>query len=431
MIRLNNLSAAEVKRAALEADPDELYTLLWIDPRKPVRVDFHRMEQVAIDTAATLVYGNYADQNETFKVIDCREGSLRDDFDFGPALLVDTALLKEIAPSLPDYNAAGIYALRLNLSLFGLPVHIDETISLLADEKSVNSDGEEQFNYVDPRNRDSQLEMERACTDYLARINALVQPGEPIDHAGDFPVEASVIIPVKNRVHTIADAINSALTQQCDFPFNILVIDNNSDDGTSEVIDRLAATDRRVIHIIPEPGHGIGGCWNIGLDHEECGRYAVQLDSDDVYSSPLTLQRVVNEFHSSGAAMVIGSYTLTDFDLNIIPPGVIDHKEWTDINGANNALRINGLGAPRAFFTPLARELRFPDTSYGEDYAMGLRISRRWRIARIFDSLYCCRRWGGNSDSNLSRERINANNHYKDSLRTIELKARINQNADF
>ncbi|MDE6366891.1 MAG: glycosyltransferase family 2 protein, partial [Muribaculaceae bacterium] len=233
-----------------------------------------------------------------------------------------------------------------------------------------------------------------------------------------------VVIPVRNRVKTVGDAIRSALEQITDFPFNVIVVDNHSDDGTTALINEMAAADSRVVHIIPEPGHGIGGCWNVALDSPECGRFAVQLDSDDVYSSPRTLQQIVDKFHATGAACVIGSYTLTDFELNVIPPGLIDHAEWTDANGANNALRINGLGAPRAYYTPVARELRFPDVSYGEDYAMVLRLTRTYRLARIYDSLYFCRRWGGNSDSGLSPEKINANNRYKDWIRSVEFAAR-------
>lgn len=416
------LSTAEIKRAAEAADSE--YTLLNLDRRPLLKVDRKRMEQVARDTAAAMVYGDYSTPEGPAPVIALQEGALRDDFDFGPVVLVNTDMLRQAAAGMTaDYKAAGFYDLRLRLSRMAPIVCVNEPLSAVG-ELPATRQGETQFDYVDPRNRASQIEMEQACTDHLAAIGALAGTPKVLDFDGDFAVEASVIIPVRNRVNTIADAVNSALTQKADFPFNVIVVDNHSTDGTTEKIAVIAGSNPKVVHIIPEPGHGIGGCWNVALESDRCGRFAVQLDSDDVYSGPDTLQRIVNKFRETGAAMVIGSYTLTDFDLNVIPPGLIDHKEWTDSNGANNALRINGLGAPRAFFTPVARSLRFPDTCYGEDYAMGLRISREYRIGRIFDNLYFCRRWGGNSDSNLSRDRINANNRYKDTLRTIELLAR-------
>lgn len=416
------LSTAEIKRAAEAADSE--YTLLNLDRRPLLKVDRKRMEQVARDTAAAMVYGDYSTPEGPAPVIALQEGALRDDFDFGPVVLVNTDMLRQAAAGMTaDYKAAGFYDLRLRLSRMAPIVCVNEPLSAVG-ELPATRQGETQFDYVDPRNRASQIEMEQACTDHLAAIGALAGTPKVLDFDGDFAIEASVIIPVRNRVNTIADAVNSALAQKADFPFNVIVVDNHSTDGTTEKIAAIAESNPKVIHIIPEPGHGIGGCWNVALESDRCGRFAVQLDSDDVYSGPDTLQRIVNKFRETGAAMVIGSYTLTDFDLNVIPPGLIDHKEWTDSNGANNALRINGLGAPRAFFTPVARSLRFPDTCYGEDYAMGLRISREYRIGRIFDNLYFCRRWGGNSDSNLSRDRINANNRYKDTLRTIELLAR-------
>jgi hypothetical protein len=349
-------------------------------------------------------------------------GSVRDDFDFGPVMMVRTDVLKVFADNIQPLQYSAFYALWL--SMHGSIVHIPELVSEVKSMPTI-TEGEEQFKYVDPRNRQAQIEKEQVFTSWLQANNGLVSPVIPIEYSGNFNVEASVIIPVKNRVNTIADAIASALSQITDFNFNVIVVDNYSDDGTTEVIKGIASNDSRLIHVIPEPGHGIGGCWNTALDDVNCGRFAVQLDSDDVYSSENTLQSVVNKFRETGAAMVIGSYTLTDFDLNVIPPGLIDHKEWTDINGPNNALRINGLGAPRAFYTPIARQLRFPDVSYGEDYAMALRICRNYRIERIYESLYNCRRWGGNSDSNLSQEKINANNRYKDWIRSVELSARL------
>lgn len=234
-----------------------------------------------------------------------------------------------------------------------------------------------------------------------------------------------------NRAKTIGDAVESALGQETGFDFNVLVVDNHSTDGTSDLIEQLAARDPRVVHIVPEREDlGIGGCWNWAINDPRCGRYAVQLDSDDLYLDSHTLQRVVEAFQEQDCAMVVGSYRMCDFQLQTLPPGVIDHKEWTDDNGANNALRINGLGAPRAFLTAIARGIGFPNTSYGEDYAMGLAVSRQYRIGRIYDPIYLCRRWTGNSDHGLSIEKTNANNLYKDRLRTIELRARISLNND-
>ena len=355
-------------------------------------------------------------------LIELQPGSVRDDFDFGPVMLVKTTELRRFASVDDGLEYAAFYALWL--SMYGRISFVPEVVSSVSTVASECESGEAQFRYVDPRNRDAQIEKEEVFTRFVMDQEAFVEPGRAVEHTGNFKVEASVVIPVRNRVKTVGDAIRSALEQITDFSFNVIVVDNHSDDGTTVLVNEMAAADGRVVHIIPEPGHGIGGCWNVALDSPECGRFAVQLDSDDVYSSPRTLQQIVDKFHATGAACVIGSYTLTDFDLNVIPPGLIDHAEWTDANGANNALRINGLGAPRAYYTPVARELRFPDVSYGEDYAMVLRLTRTYRLARIFDSLYFCRRWGGNSDSGLSPEKINANNRYKDWIRSVEFAAR-------
>lgn len=420
MIRLNNYSSEEIKRAAAEADGE--YTLLCLTSDDVVSVNRRRLEQIARDCDALAVYGNYVKDGGLVRLTDMQRGSVRDDFDFGPVMLVSTAALRQVAEEMPPLEYAAFYALCLRF--YANIEFCPETVAEVKTKTIEDTIGEAQFRYVDPRNRAAQIEKERVFTEFLHAIGADVEPGRPVSHDGDFPVEASVIIPVRNRVNTVGDAISSALSQHTDFKFNVIVVDNHSDDGTTGLID--AIDDPRLVHIIPEPGHGIGGCWNVALESPQCGRYAVQLDSDDVYSSAETLQRIVDKFHETDAACVIGSYTLTDFDLNVIPPGLIDHGEWTDENGANNALRINGLGAPRAYFTPIARELGFPDVSYGEDYAMVLRITRRYRLARIFDSLYYCRRWGGNSDSNLSREKINANNTYKDWIRTVEIMARRN-----
>lgn len=422
MITLHNLSTAEIRRAAREATGS--YVLLALDGSKIDFVDIHRLEQVAADTGAAAVYGNYCRDGHNVPLIEMQCGSVRSDFEFGPVMLVSTARLKEFVaePWLRDCQSAGFYQLWLYL----MPdiEHVPETVTRVTTMARSNDEGEAQFQYVDPRNRAAQIEMEQVFTDWLRRNGCAIEPGKAIDHKGEFPVEVSVVIPVRNRVKTVCDAIRSALSQQTDFSFNVLVVDNYSTDGTTEAIDEIAAADSRLMRLTPDAGHGIGGCWNYAIDSPECGRYAVQLDSDDVYADANTLSAIVAKFRETGAAMVIGSYTLTDFDLNVIPPGLIDHAEWTDGNGPNNALRINGLGAPRAFFSPVARQLRFPDTSYGEDYAMALRISRSYRIARIFDSLYYCRRWGGNSDSNLSQEKINANNRYKDWIRSVEIAAR-------
>ncbi len=361
-------------------------------------------------------------------VIDYQPGSVRDDFDFGSVLLFKTAALQEAFDTIthqPEYQYSALYAVRLALSQKYELTHIREFLYTEIEEDTRLS-GEKQFDYVDPRNRSVQLERETAFTYYLKNIHAFLPPVErEIDLSeGEFAYETSVIIPVRNRIRTIADAIESVLKQETDFPFNLIVIDNHSTDGTTECIDQYAGNEK-VIHLIPERDDlGIGGCWNLGVHHPLCGRFAVQLDSDDLYSSPSTLQTIVDKFRRERCAMVIGSYRMTNFQLETLPPGVIDHKEWTDTNGHNNALRINGLGAPRAFFTPLLRKIRVPNTSYGEDYALGLAFSREYRIGRIYDVLYLCRRWEGNSDAALSIEKQNQNNSYKDSLRTLEIRKR-------
>ena len=399
-----------------------------------------RMVETAADTGAGMVYADSRMATADGKLvahpaIDYQKGALRDDFDFGPAVLVSTALLKGYMaqqPAAPDYRWAAWYDLRLYISRQAAITHLNEYLYTQQQTDS-RASGVRQFDYVDPRNRDRQIEMEDAATRHLEAVGAIVDTHryEPVDlDEQDFDVEASVVIPVYNRCRTIADAVGSALAQQPRFDYNVIVVDNHSTDGTTEILNDLARSDHRLIHLIPERDDlGIGGCWNAAVNDSRCGRFAVQLDSDDLYASPSTLQRVVDEFRQQPAAMVIGAYRMCDFALNTLPPGIIDHREWTDHNGPNNALRINGLGAPRAFFTPVVREIRFPNTSYGEDYAMGLAISRRYRIGRIYDELYLCRRWEGNSDAALSIERQNANNLYKDRLRTIELEARQQLNS--
>lgn len=377
----------------------------------------------------------YADHYKTIKgertphpVIDYQLGSVRDDFDFGSLLMFRTDYLKRAINEIEaekEYQHSALYTLRLALSRYGELTHIREFL-YTETEIDLRKSGEKQFDYVDPRNRQVQIEREEVFTRHLKKIGAYLKPGMmTVDlKEGEFSHEASIIIPVRNRARTINDAIRSVLEQETSFPFNLIIIDNHSTDGTSEIIEQYK-NDNRVIHLIPERTDlGIGGCWNLGINHPQCGRFAIQLDSDDLYSSPHTLQTIVDKFYKEQCAMVIGSYRMTDFTLQTLPPGVIDHKEWTDENGHNNALRINGLGAPRAFFTPLLRKIRVPNTSYGEDYALGLAFSRQYRIGRIYDVLYLCRRWEGNSDAALSIEKINQNNYYKDSLRTLEIKLR-------
>lgn len=361
---------------------------------------------------------------------DYQNGSVRDDFNFGSAMLLRSSALKEI--TLPKLKYAALYFLRLHLSINYDITRLNEPLYMVS-ENDTRLSGAKNFDYVNPRNREVQIEMEHAFTLYAKRINAFLQPSfRSIDlKEGSFKCEASVVIPVRNRERTIEDAVRSVFRQQTQFAFNILVVDNHSTDNTSAILENLAKEDSRLIHIIPESHTlGIGGCWNRAIDDTRCGRFAVQLDSDDLYEDEHVLQTIVDAFYEQNCGMLVGSYTITDGNMNPIPPGLIDHREWTDENGRNNALRINGLGAPRAFFTPLLRSIHFPNTSYGEDYAMGLRISREYRIGRIYKSLYLCRRWEGNSDAALSVERVNANNAYKDKLRTIELAARKHKNIN-
>ena len=410
------------------------YLLIYTKPHT-LDMGYMALERMCDYLAAPesgMVYADHYQVTEGVRkphpVIDYQPGSVRDDFDFGSVLLFKTAALQEAFDTIthqPEYQYSALYAVRLALSQKYELTHIREFLYTEIEEDTRLS-GEKQFDYVDPRNRSVQLERETAFTYYLKNIHAFLPPVErKIDLSeGEFAYEASVITPVRNRIRTIADAIESVLKQETDFPFNLIVIDNHSTDGTTECIDQYAGNEK-VIHLIPERDDlGIGGCWNLGVHHPLCGRFAVQLDSDDLYSSPSTLQTIVDKFRRERCAMVIGSYRMTNFQLETLPPGVIDHKEWTDTNGHNNALRINGLGAPRAFFTPLLRKIRVPNTSYGEDYALGLAFSREYRIGRIYDVLYLCRRWEGNSDAALSIEKQNQNNSYKDSLRTLEIRKR-------
>ena len=410
------------------------YILLYTKPTRLEWIDggSRRMVQVASQTGAVLVYSDHFRSSEgsaaqPHPVIDWQEGSLRDDFDWGGALLVRTSALREaMAPSDADYAFAGLQDAILRLSRLGSFEHIPEYLYYEV-ETDLRTSGEKQFDYVDPRNRAVQIEMEQAVTAHLKAVGAWLAPGKysrvDLDE-GDFKYEASVVIPCKNRVRTIADAIRSALAQEAPFPFNVIVVDDNSTDGTVDVI-RSFESDPRLVYIAQDEGyHAIGGNWNAAINHPQCGRFALQLDSDDVYSGPDSVRRFVEAFREQQCAMVIGTYKITDINLQEIPPGIIDHREWTEENGRNNALRINGLGAPRGFFTPVLRKIGFPVVKYGEDYAVALRISREWRIGRIWDVMYFCRRWDDNSDASLSQERVNANNLYKDRLRTWELRAR-------
>jgi len=398
-----------------------------------------RMMQVCENMNSGMVYSDYFEnknnQLSPHPVIDYQEGSLRDDFNFGSVILYKASAFRDASKTMDqEFMFAGLYDLRLKISQDHAIVHLPEILYTEL-EHDIRKSGEKQFDYVDPRNRMFQIEMEKACTGHLKKIDGWLKPEfREISFNTKFEFEASVIIPVKNRVKTISDAIKSVLSQETDFKFNLIVIDNHSTDGTTEIVGKFTTADQRVIHIIPEHlDLGIGGCWNEGLFHEKCGKFAIQLDSDDLYIDNNVINRVVQAFYSQQCAMVVGSYKMVNFNLESLPPGLIDHKEWTPDNGRNNALRINGLGAPRAFYTPVLRSIRVPNVSYGEDYAVGLAISRHYQIGRIYEPLYLCRRWEGNTDAALDIPRANAHNLYKDRLRTIELVARMqmNINANF
>ncbi len=393
-----------------------------------------RMQQVATDSQASMLYCDYytiqQGESHIHPTINYQQGSLRDDFDFGPLWMIHTTVfLQALEKMTSDYRYAALYALRLLLSRLGKIVHLPEFLYTVQ-EDDLRKSGEKQFDYVNPKNREVQIEMEAVCTEHLKEINGWLQPTfREIDlHEGTFPVEASVIIPVRNRAKTISDAIHSALQQQASFHYNIIVVDNHSNDGTTEIIQGLAQQHPLVVHLQPASTVlGIGGCWNEAIHSPYCGRFAIQLDSDDLYNTPHTLQTIVDNFYQQRCAMLVGSYQMVNFALEEIPPGIIDHREWTPDNGRNNALRINGLGAPRAFYTPLIRTIKFPNVSYGEDYAVGLAISRHYRIGRIYEPLYLCRRWDGNSDAALEINKLNTYNTYKDTLRSLELSARIKE----
>ena len=416
--------AAEVKTA---------YTMFYTKPLA-LQMGYYSLDRfvdVAEDTDAAMLYSNYYECKEgktiAHPVIDYQAGSLRNDFNFGSVLVVKTDKLRKAVEAMDvDYEFAAMYDLRLKLSLQGEIMRLAEFLYTEV-EMDTRASGDKMFDYVNPANRAVQIEMEKACTQYLKDAGAYLEPKfEDIDFTEcDFPVEASVIIPVRNRVRTIADAVKSVLMQKTSFPFNLIVVDNLSTDGTTEILKELAATDDRLVHIIPERQDlGIGGCWNRAIMDARCGKFAVQLDSDDIYIDENTLQKVVDAFYEQKCGAVIGSYKIVNFQLEMLPPGIIDHREWTPDNGRNNGLRINGFGAPRAFYTPMLRSIKLPNTSYGEDYAVVLSISRKYQIGRIYEPLYLCRRWEDNSDGNLSIEKENSNNLFKDRVRTIEFHAR-------
>jgi len=424
-----------IHEIAEKSNTDFTFIYTKTSPLKLGQFALKRLTQVATDTQAALTYSDFKtiknSKVENHPVNDYQEGSLRDDFDFGSLVCISTKTLRKAIASVDRNNKyAGFYSLRLALSEYSELVRIPEY--LYTEEETDNrKSGEKIFDYVDPKNRAVQIEMEDVCTEYLKRTGGYLEPKfTGIDFKSEqFELEASVIIPVLNRVKTLEDAMKSVISQKSDFAFNLIIVDNHSTDGTTELIQKYAEQDERIIHLIPKRTDlGIGGCWNEAAHHKACGRFAIQLDSDDLYADETTIQQIIESFHKEKCAMVVGSYQMVNFKLEEIPPGLIDHKEWTPENGRNNALRINGLGAPRAFYTPILRETPLPNVNYGEDYALGLAISRKHQIGRIYNSLYLCRRWDENSDASLSIEKMNAHNNYKDRIRTIELKARKNLN---
>ena len=423
MVPVNVLFSSETMREiAQRADADYVLFYTKYDTLKMAPFAIERFVKLGDDTQSGLLYADH--YNVTYKgadkapVIDYQMGSLRDDFDFGSVMFFCGKCFKQAVEAMKaNYEFAGLYDLRLKLSQFAAITHINEF--LYSDvELDTRKSGEKIFDYVDPRNRGRQIEMEKACTEHLKEIGGYLPANRE---------EATVMIPVRNRIRTIRDAIDSVLKQECNFKFNLMVVDNFSTDGTREAIAEY--NDPRLIHIIADYyDMGIGGYWNLAAHRANVGKFIVQLDSDDMYKDEHTLQTMIDAFYEQNVAMVVGTYQMTDINLNPIPPGIIDHREWTPENGRNNALRINGLGAPRAFYTPVLREVKIPNTSYGEDYALGLNISRYYQIGRVYDPVYLCRRWDDNSDASLDVEKMNRNNLYKDRIRTWELQARIAMN---
>lgn len=438
IISENFNSSESVKKIAEHSTTK--YTLIVLTDKSinPGKFSLERFVQVADSSNAGIVYSDfYEEENGVLQihpVIDYQQGSLRDDFDFGQAVLFKTDALKDAAHEIKEnYNHAGFYSLRLKVSQRNSLIRIPEYLYTVEYSEDIGSE-EKHFSYVDPKNRQVQVEMEKAVTQHLKDINAFLKPSYlevNFNKSEKFEYEASVIIPVRNRVKTIGDAIDSILKQKTKFKFNLIIVDNHSTDGTTDLIKRKSDKTEKLIHILPDRKDlGIGGCWNEAVHHPLCGKFALQLDSDDIYADEHTVQTIVDKFYEEKCAMVVGSYKLTDIHLNEIPPGLIDHREWTADNGPNNALRINGLGAPRAFYTPVLREIKIPNVSYGEDYGVGITISRNYKIGRIYDAIYICRRWEGNSDAKLDVVKMNANNLYKDRLRTIELLARTQKNKN-
>ncbi len=427
-------STASIKEVASKAEAPFVLLYTKTTDLSFGKFSLERIIAVAEDTSASMIYSDHIKEMDGERVfapvIDCQMGALRDDFDFGSVLVFRTSALKEAVSRMDvDYEYAGLYDLRLKVSQKGSLVHLSEFLYYEI-ETDTRKSGEKLFDYVDPKNRAVQIEMERACTSHLKDIGGYLEPVFPsVSFAeGDFEYEASVVIPCKNRVRTIGDALASALGQKTSFKYNVIVVDDNSTDGTVDVIKSFL-DDPKLIYIAQDKSyHAIGGNWNAAIHHPSCGRFAIQLDSDDVYYDENTVQKFVDAFYAQKCAMVVGTYRMTDFNMNTLPPGIIDHREWTPENGRNNALRINGLGAPRGFYVPMLRKINFPTTKYGEDYAVGLRVSREFQIGRIYDVVYNCRRWEDNSDASLDIGKVNANNLYKDRLRTWELQARIELN---
>jgi len=428
--------------SALQKVKEKLNTnyLLFITAGSKIEIGYcciNRFLHVAQSARAGMVYSDYFEINEgkvePHSLIDYQIGSIRDDFNFGSMLMFNSEVFKSCVDKMSrDYSFAGLYDFRLKASRQSTILRIPEYLYSI-EQIDFRKSGEKQFDYVDPKNRAVQIEMEEAATEHLKEINAFLEPNfrELNLNEGGFENEASVIIPVKNRIKTISGAVQSALNQKTDFRFNIIVVDNHSSDGTTEILNKLYKENENIIHVIPERKDlQIGGCWNEAVNHNMCGRFAVQLDSDDLYKDENTLQKIINTFRKEKCAMVIGAYQLTDFDLNEIPPGIVDHKEWTNDNGPNNALRINGLGAPRAFYTSLIRKIKIPNVSYGEDYFLGITISRDYKIGRIYEPIYLCRRWEGNTDGAIDILKLNNNNLYKDRLRTFEILARQHKNRN-
>lgn len=435
VLKVPGLGSTEAVRKMAECSRT-LYTLISTKYTTLSFVLFalERMTCLMEDSGADMVYSDHfhkeGEVETAAPVIDCQFGSLRDDFDFGSVLLYRTCALQDAVTRMDaDYAYAGMYDLRLKVSQKGALEHINEYLYYDV-ETDLRASGEKIFDYVDPKNRAVQIEMEKACTEHLIAIGGYLEPKfKSVDITeGDFEYEASVIIPCRNRVRTIGDAIASALNQKTRYKYNVIVVDDNSTDGTVDVIKSFLGDEKLVYIAQDKSWHAIGGNWNVALHNPKCGRFAIQLDSDDMYYDENTVQKFIDAFHTQGCAMVVGTYRMTNFALETLPPGIIDHREWTPENGRNNALRINGLGAPRGFWTPLLRTFNFPTTKYGEDYAVGLRVSREYQIGRIYDVVYNCRRWEDNSDASLDIEKVNANNLYKDRIRTWELKARVAMN---